>query len=60
MSDRTDHPWYLKSLHEYDLVKKKVSKAIAYFSTGAFQDIFLKMKSLETYKLMIKRLKILY
>ena len=51
---------YLKSLHEYDLVKKKVSKAIAYFSTGAFQDIFLKMKSLETYKLMIKRLKILY
>ena len=51
---------YLKSLHEYDLVKKKVSKAIAYFSTGAFQDIFLKMKSSETYKLMIKRLKILY
>ncbi len=51
---------YLKSLQEYDVVKKKVSKAVAYFNTNAFKDIFLKMKSVRVYELMLKRLKILY
>ena len=51
---------YLKSLQEYDLIKKKVSIAVAYFNSNEFKNIFIKMKSADAYELMLRRLRLLY
>ena len=50
--------------YEYDrdnrLVKhKRIRKAVSYFNSYEFQDIFLKMKSIEVYESMRMRLKML-
>ncbi|MDE7477658.1 MAG: hypothetical protein K2M91_06880 [Lachnospiraceae bacterium] len=50
---------FLKSLNEYNLVRARVNRAVEYFSSDKFKEIFLKFKSLQIYELMLKRLKVL-
>lgn len=50
---------YLKSLQEYQLIRERIHKAVSYFNFYEFQDIFLKMKSMEIYESMRMRLKML-
>lgn len=50
---------YLKSVQEYQLIRERIRKAVSYFNSYEFQDIFLKMKSMEIYESMRMRIKML-
>lgn len=50
---------YLKSLHEYHLIRDRIDTAVNYFHSTEFQDIFLKFKSIDIYESMLWRLKML-
>lgn len=50
---------YLKSLQEYDLFRERIRKALSYFNSYKFRDIFLILKSVEDYASMLARLEML-